>query len=257
MSTWSFRGTALDELGIVTVVSDSLKMPNRRGENMTIPFRNGRILTNKYFDQRVMTLGLEVFGSSLQELEENADVIKALLGTGVGLLEQTLENGQVRNAIAEYRADTNFTRVSPISGKMLLDFVLPDPFFYSDTLTDVDYVIDESPHLETLNNPGTAASSKIRVRLTAPLENTVITHTGNNASLSYNAAIATGWVEIFLDEESGQLLAIDDDDNNVIDNVDYSGDPVLLLEAGDNPLSITDDVATTGEVRIEFYPANL
>ena len=67
MSSWSFRGVALDTLGIVTLVSDSFKMPERRGDNVLIPFRDGRVFVEKMFEQRVMALGLEVRGVERQQ----------------------------------------------------------------------------------------------------------------------------------------------------------------------------------------------
>ncbi len=65
MSSWSYRGTALDTLGIVTLVSDSFKMPNKRGENILIPQRDGRRFVEKRFEQRGMSLGLEIVKDSI------------------------------------------------------------------------------------------------------------------------------------------------------------------------------------------------
>ena len=56
MSSWSFRDVSLDDLGIVTLVSDSLMMPERRSENILIPFQDGRVFVEKQFEQRSMSL---------------------------------------------------------------------------------------------------------------------------------------------------------------------------------------------------------
>lgn len=36
---WSFGGTLLSTYGRVTLINDYLDLPERRGENMTLPYR--------------------------------------------------------------------------------------------------------------------------------------------------------------------------------------------------------------------------
>ena len=121
MSEWSFRGTNLDALGFVTLVSDSLKMPKRRGDNVLVPFRHGRFFTRKYFEQRTLSLGLEIVEDSIAALEAKMDTVKALMGLGsLGTLEQRLEDLSVRNAQAECTGDLNGARTSPVSMRLVL-----------------------------------------------------------------------------------------------------------------------------------------
>jgi hypothetical protein len=80
MSSWSFRDISLDTIGIVTLVSDSFKMPARRGGNILIPQRHGRIYVPKKYDQRSLSLGLEINEASIEELEAAIDEAKKLLG---------------------------------------------------------------------------------------------------------------------------------------------------------------------------------
>lgn len=260
MSSWSFRGTALDTLGIVTLVSDSLNMPKQRGENHLIPLRHGRTHVEKYFDERVLTLGLEIVEVSIEALETKMDTVKALFGSlALGTLEQTLEDNSVRSAQAEFSGDFNGNRISPVSMRLVLEFKMPEPFFRSDTQTSDTQTINASPKTYTLNNPGTAKETKPKITLTGPLANTEITNTTNGVKVKYNGTITAGhYVVIDVDAETGEFTAVTDLAANVIGNVTHEGNVALLvLEPGDNSMSVTDDTHTTGTVKIEFYAPNL
>jgi phage-related protein len=258
MSKWSYRGTDLETLGIVTLVSDSLKMPERRGENMLIPNREGRLFVEKEFEQRSMTLGLEVAKDSIAELEAAMDVVKTLFGKRtLGTLTQTLEDLSVRTCQAEYTGDLNLSRISPVSVRMALDFTMPDPFFRSTTLISDTQTINASPKNYTLNNPGSADERRATITLTGPLRNLVITNTKNTISLTYKGTIASGDV-VTISEENGEYQAVHSVSGNVIGNVSHSGAAALMvLDAGDNAMSITDADHAGGTVKIEFYPPYL
>jgi len=256
MSKWSFGGVSLDTLGIVTLVSDSLKLPEKRGGNMLIPFMAGRVWVEKEFEQRTMTLGLEVAEQGIEALESRMDAVKAFFGRrALGLLSQTLEDLSVRENYAEYTGDLSLTRISPVSVRMALDFTMPEPFFRSNVLSENTQTIDASPKTYTLNNPGSAEERRAVITLTGPLENTKITNTGNGVSVQYNAVIAGGhYVVIDMDAETGEYTATDDLSANVIGNVTHEGSAAfMVLDAGDNSMSVTDDTHTTGTVAFAFY----
>lgn len=259
MSTWSYRGTSLDDLGIVTLVWDSAKMPTRRGENILIPFRNGRVFIAKYYEQRSISLGLEIVQTSIEELEDAVDTVKRLLGQRtLGALQQTMASGAVRIAQAESFGDLAPLRTSPFSSKLTLDFILPDPFFYSNVLTAETAVIDASPTLFTVPNNGTVEHRDVKITLTGPLENTVITNTTNGVSLTYNGAIAGGEVVVIQTNDTGEYIATKDGVTDVIGNISHAGSSALMIiSTDDNEISVTDGIATTGTVKIEFYPPYL
>lgn len=260
MSSWSYRGTALETLGIVTLVSDSLKMPEKRGDNIQLPFMDGRVFVEKEFEQRSMTLGLEITEESIEALETKMDTVKTIFGRrSLGTLMQTLEDLSARTAQAEYTGDLNLSRISPVSARLAIDFTLPDPLFRSNVLTSDEHTIGASPTAYTLNNPGSADVRNPKITLTGPLENTEITNTLNAVSVKYNAVIDSGhYVVIDVDTETGEYTAVDDLAVNVIGNVTHEGAAAYFaLDAGDNPISVTDDDATTGTVKIEFYPPYL
>lgn len=258
MSSWSFRGTDLDTLGFVTLVSDSLMMPQKRGDNVLIPFRDGRVFVQKLFEQRSMSLGLEVSEDSISALEVKMDTVKALFGArSLGTLAQTLEDNSVRTALAEYTGDLNLTRVTPVSVRMVLEFTLPDPFFRGDVQVSEVQTIDESPKTYTITNTGTAVERNPKIILTGPLENTVITNTTNGCVLTYTGSIPSPRV-VTIETVNGQFVATDDTSANVIGNVTHSGDAALfVVDSGANELSVVDSEATTGTVTVEFYPPYL
>lgn len=260
MSSWSYRGTSLDTLGIVTLVSDSLNMPKQRGDNHLIPLRHGRIHVEKYFDERVLTLGLEIVEASAQALEEKMDTVKTLFGSlALETLQQTLENGAVRNTQAEFSGDLNGNRISPVSMRLVLEFKMPEPFFRSNMQISDTQTINASPKTYTLNNTGTAREMKPKITLTGPLANPEITNTTNGVSVKYNGTITAGHhVVIDVDAETGEFTAVDDLAANKIGNITHAGNVALLvLEPGNNSMSVTDDTHTTGTVEIEFYPPYL
>lgn len=258
MSRWSFRNTALDDLGIVTMVSDSLMMPERRVDNILIPFQDGRTHVEKFFEQRSMALGLEIVEESRAALESKMDTVKAIFGKrSLGILSQSLEDLSVRSLMAEYTGDLNLTTVSPVCVRMVLEFTAPNPFFRGETLVSDTQFIDANPKTYTINNPGTADERNPKIILTGPLDHVTITNTTNNVSISYNAAIDEPRV-VTIEKVGVDYAATDDLGANVIGNVTHSGSEALfVLDAGDNDLSVADAVATTGSITIEFYPPYL
>lgn len=260
MRNWTFRGTLLDEIGTITLVSDSFKLPKRRGENIVIPFRDGRVFVEKMYEQRTLTLGMEIEAVSMEDLEDRIDALKALLGQrSLGLLTYEMDDGSIRQAQAEHVGDLNLARVAPLWRRLTMDFVLPDTFFRSDTLFSDSIVIDSSPVAFIFTNPGTADVRNPKTTLTGPLENTEMTHTVSGIKMKYNGAIADGdTVVIDVDPVTGEFTAVHSIDGNVIGNVTHEGSAALMVfNPGENELSITDDVATTGSVAVEFYPPNL
>ena len=259
MSKWSYRGTALEDLGIVTLVSDSLMMPERRGDNVLIPFLDGRVHVEKQFEQRNMTLGLEISEDSLSILEGKIDVVKALLGRrSLGSLVQTLEDLTTRSLQAEYTGDLNLRRVSPLCVRMLLEFIAPDPFFRGTTLFSNTTVINASPKAYTVTNSGTADERNPTIVLKGPLQNTVITNSTNGCVLTYAGTIASPRVVTITKSSTGEYTVTDDLGTNLIGNVTHEGDAALfVLDSGSNSISVVDATHTTGSVKFEFYPPYL
>ena len=255
MTTWKFGSTQLENFGRVTIINDHLDIPNKRGENITVPFRHGRIWTKKYYDERVITMGLAVVGTSAQDLEGDIDTLKKLLAVGTQqTLEQTLEDTSKRQVPAEVTRALMVERVSPKIAKCVVEFTLARPFFRSDTdIADNTTVIDANPHAMAVVNPGTIEERDATIILTGPLQNTAITNSTNGCVLTYTGTIASPRVVTIQTDASGQYVATNDLGTNVIGNITHSGASALMVfETGTNTLSIADATATTGTVKVVF-----
>lgn len=261
MKNWTFRGTALDDFGVVTLLDDVFDAPERRGENLKIPHRHGRIHTRKYYDQRTLLLGITIRGDTISDVENYFFQLKALCAqTGEGALSVEKEDGTVLNANAEVSGSIQPSVAGPVAVKTTIPFVLSDPFFYAESATVQTVTINASPTSATVAN-GTVADGNVEVDtieivLTGPLNNTQISNTTNDVSLTYGAAIAAGQtVTISVDAASGEYKAVHSVSGNVIGNVTHSGSPALMVfDPGDNAIEITDSVATTGTVKFTFTP---
>lgn len=251
---WTFGGVSLDKFGAFTLLDDYLGSPERRGENLLVPFRHGRVHVAKYYDQRTMVIGFTKDCADAAELEALMDELKQLIGVpGQQALVGYFRDGTVRQGQAEVVDAMLPKRFAPGVSKFTLDFVLPDPFLRSTSETSEVITVDATPKAGSITNPGTVGARNPTIILTGPLENTEIVNSTTGVSVKYNAAIAAPRV-VTIQEVDGEIIATDDLAANVIGNVTHSGSAALMvIDPGANTLSITDDVHTTGEVEIAFY----
>lgn len=257
---WSFDGTALSDFGIVVVMDEFFDIPARRGDNLLIPYRHGKVFSKKFYDSRILSLGLTLEHDSLTNLETTYDDLKRLLsGRTEKILQVEMDGGQTRTARASVDRVLGSNLLGAALSKIVIDFVLADPFFRSTSLTSEEVEIDTSPKDFDLENAGTVEERDPTITLTGPLENTRIENTTNGVILQYNGVIADGEVVVIAtDPATGNYTALLDGVTNVIGNVAHSGDTALLvLETGVNELVITDDEATTGTITFDFYPPYL
>jgi phage-related protein len=259
MSTWYFGGTNLSSFGAITLLDDDGDTPDRRGEDIVIPFRNGRVPIAKYYDSRVIMFGLTINTATKTDLQDKLDDLRALLSPRVEQeLQVVLDDTSVRTANAVVNKSFKPTHLGPLAVKLTIEFTLADPFFYSDTEVEQIITIDASPKTGTVENPGTVEERNATITLTGPLTNPVITNTTNGVVLTYTGAIAGGEVVVIATNLTGEYTAVKDGTTNVIGNVTHSGSSALMImDVGDNDLSITSDVTSIGTVTVAFYPPYL
>lgn len=255
MTTFKFGGTSLEDFGKVTVINEYLDMPERRGNNQTIPFRHGNLFVPKYFNERVFAFGITIIEDSAANLETSLDVLRALLSPKTEqTLEMTLESTLVLNIQANANKSMMVNRVAPHIAKVVIELQASSPIWRDvNDIPDNTTTIDTNPTLVTINNPGTAEERDPTIILTGPLSNTVITNTTNGCTLTYTGTIASPRVVTIETNATGEYIATDDLAVNVIGNITHSGASALMvLDVGDNDFSIADDTATTGTVKIVF-----
>jgi hypothetical protein len=255
MTTWTFDGTDLASFGKITLIDDYLNFADRRGDNITVPFRHGTVHVDKYFDERVIAMGIALVGTSAQDLEDTYDSLCQLLAPMTRkTLECTRESALVVNAQATVNKSLDIQRFSDKIAKVLVEFTLNSPFFRDKNLiADNTTTINASPKAMVVTNPGSVQERDPIILLSGPLTNPEITNLENDCVLKYNGVIDAGETVTIQTSVSGEYTANHSVDGNVIGNVSHSGAAALMvIEVGSNDLSITSDVTTTGTVKISF-----
>lgn len=256
MNIWKFDDVDLSTIGVITLLDDYLDLPNKRGSNQKIPFQDGTEFVEKYYDERVIQMGMTITAADADALETALDTLRALLSSrSQKILSRTLTDTSIQTVLASVEKRLQVARPAPWVAKLVIEFELSSPFFSSDTLSQFTDTINASPFNLTVNNPGTAANDSPIITLAGPLENTLITNTTNGDTLVYTGVIAGG-DSVVIARTGGQWTALLNGVTSVIGNVSHSGGASFMtFEVGDNDLVITDDDATSGSVTVEFYPA--
>lgn len=254
-TAYSFGGTALSTYGTVTLLNDHFDIPERRGENIIIPFRHGTQFVRKYYGERKMTFGFIYRAASMTAMETTIDALHAKLAPLTQqTLSQTREDGSVRTASAAVSAPLQIERETPTVVRFVVEFTLPFPFFrLSTAIADNTTTINANPKAMTVTNPGTIEERDATIILTGPLSNTVITNSTNGCTLTYTGTIASPRVVTISTSATGEYTATTDLGANVIGNITHTGASALMVfDVGANTLSIADGTATTGSVRVNF-----
>jgi phage-related protein len=256
---WTFDGVRLSDFGVVTELDSYLDLPPKRSDNVLIPMRHGKVFVPKYYDSRVLSFGVEMIAGNIPELEDLFDGLKALIGTRAQkVLMNSDINGTSRSSLAEVVSQLGVTRdPDPLVAKVVIDFLLSDPFFRGSVISHQTATMDANPYSFTLHNPGTAEECKAILTLNGASDQCVITNTENNVVLEYNDVIAGGEsvaVDCGLDTAVYTPGAL-----NVIGKIVHSGDaPFMVLVPGDNIITIEDIThANLFTVDFDFYPPYL
>lgn len=256
MTTWTYGGTALTTYGKVTLINDYLDAPARRGDDTMIPFRHGKVFNKKYYDSRSLSFGLAITAATATALESTFDSMRQKFALNTEqTLAMTMNDATVRNISATVNQPLNVERVTNTFARVVVQFDCADPFWrLSTAIADNTTTINANPKAMTVTNPGTAPETNPTIILTGPLSNTVITNSTTGSVLTYTGTIASPRVVTIVRSANGDYTATDDLAANVIANVTHSGTPeFMLLNPGNNSLSIADGTATTGTVKMSFY----
>lgn len=252
--SFSFGGTTLSTYGKVTLINDYIDMPESRGNNIVIPFRHGAIFERKYFGERKMTFGMVVTAVSATALETVFDTMRANFGKRTEqTLSITMEDSTVRTAQATVNEPMDVERITNTLARVVVTFTLANPILrLSTAIADNTTTIDASPKAMVVANPGTVEERDPTIILTGPLTNVTITNTTVGCSLTYTGVISGGHT-VTIGTLNGEYYATHSVNGNVIGNVTHAGAPALMIFVpGNNTLSITSSVTTTGTVKATF-----
>lgn len=255
-TTWTYDGTSLSSFGKVTLIDNYLDRANARGDNVSIPFRDGTTFVEKFYDQRKVVFGIAIVGDTAADLESKIDTLQTLCSANSQkTLAQTRESGAVRAALASVDTELSTERVSQRIARTVVEFTLTEPFFRSTTLAETTIDVDAASVNDTVTNNGTVKERKPTIVLTGPLSNTLITNTTNSVWVKYTGTIASPRVVTLSVNSTGEWVATDDLAADKIGNITHSGAAAyMVLNVGDNDITITDDTHTTGTVKFQFYP---
>ena len=259
MTIFYYDDISLNDLGVIEILDDYFGTPERRGNNITIPFRDGAVHVEKYYDERTWLIGITFSESSLLGMEHKMDEYRKIFASPLQkTLKMVREDGVTRTVQAEVRSPINIDRPYNKATKTVLEFLFTEPYWRSDTSETSNTVMSSSPIAKTVNNPANVRERNPSIVLTGPLVNPTITNTTLGIALTYTGTIASPRVITIQIDSNGEFVATDDLSANHIDKISHSGSPSLMeIEVGDNSFSFTDDTPTTGEIDITWYPAFL
>jgi phage-related protein len=253
--TWSYGGTALTTYGVVTKIDDYLDMPERRGENIVIPFRHGSRFVQKFYNERRVTLGMAIFSNSSSDQDYLFDQMHTKFSPRTQqVLSYTRADASVYNANATMDVPMQVERVHDVFAWVVLEFTLTEPYFRSSAETTDLATIDANPTTDlVVTNSGTAEERDPKITLIGPLTNPAITNVTNGCTLTYTGTIASSDT-VVIETVDGEFTATLNGATDVIGNVTHSGASCLMLfNVGANSLSVASTVTTTGVVKVNFY----
>jgi hypothetical protein len=212
---WMIDGVSLHQYGwsVATVGGSRYDLPPRRGENIQLAYRHGRVHRRKYADSRTIELIMWVTGvdpatgnsvdDARLQWNDSWDFLRRLVwkpnGAQVTLTRRWfLTVDGVRTMVAsDAQAEIADTMAPTMTGRHRADFtmvlLLADPYFYGDQVVET-LGIDQPV---TVTNTGyDEAISTVQVDLRGPLTNPKVTNaiTSPNVWFQYNGIVPAGQV---------------------------------------------------------------
>lgn len=237
--------------------------PAKRGENLSIPFLDGKRFVEKRFDERVITLNMWVRGvdtsgkvpagkTPKQVLEENVETLKALFASPIGQVsfKYMMKDGTTyRKAMVEVANVIEFERMGS-TAKFSVDLVLADPFFYAESYTSDKKNLTVTPYSWTHNNPGSAIAKKMEIILTGSLQEPKIENTTAGVWLQYNGTIASGET-VTIDTKNFTIMK--GTENMIAGMTHYGSQEWFMLYSGANSMKVTCNGTPDGSVELKYY----
>ena len=263
---WSYDGVDLcTKAWSVIEVAQGIGTPGFRGGNIQVPFQNGKRWIKKRYEERVIMLPMWIRGvdhitgkvpdghTEKEKLFDNIDYLTKLFGhRGQYILKRTLPDGSIRQAQAEVYSPINFVKKLPRYAMFAVEFLLSDPFFYSLEKVEDTKIVEGTTTSWVHNNLGTAPVTKAVVTLTGPLESPKIECVDSGVWLQYMGSIGSGETVVINTED----FTCEKGGMNMISAIKHGGDAYwLVIDSGDSQMKVICSIASSGSVKIEYYPA--
>jgi|SRR5215472_6459871 len=255
------------------------------GDNIRVPYRNGRIWKQKTFDQRTIVLAMYVRGCDVNGVvpatrtleratfNSNLRMLKRLFAPrGSQLIVtrtlQFLTGTETHTGLADaYNPSsggftagggglgTNQWDLVPVSityGTFSIDLVFADPWWYG---ASVAPVITSAGG--TINNIGDVEHDHPVIRFNGPLTNPMLTNLTPNPDVAvwYSGTIASG---AYVQLDANAYTAVTNTGASVIGNVFHTGAlKWMVLEPGNNSMTLTNQAGGavgSGNATVTYAP---
>lgn len=271
--SFNYAGTSLNTYAYnVQFLGAMERLPERRGENLVIPGKSGRLYVPKKFDQNIFALSMFIRdapvggGSGSQaQLLSNLDALKKLFAKQGQQTLQYTNASETRSATVEIVSAIEFRRTSPGGYMLLVEFVMAQPYWFvqsggelgtmvlaTDSIGDEGISVEEtgigaSPHNFTVNNTGTAPNEKATIAVGGQITNPTLT-------------IGDTWVKYTGTVGAGETLTIhcedftaDVDGSDVTPDISHGGDVVwVVIPTGSNTATLSGSSLSSASVTVSF-----
>lgn len=251
------------------------RFPPRVGDNVRIPYRNGRIWQPKTFDQQIVTLGMWVKGTDINgvippqgaraQMNSNLRALKRLFApnrTEIQLkrtllyvtgMETHTATAEVGTADQGFQQEMDLQPITPRYGTFTVDLVMADPWWYGAVQTPTVTAAGA-----TINNIGDVEADSLVITFNGPLTNPMLRNTSVSPVVSvwYNGTIASG---AYVTIDCGLFTAINNIGASVVGSVLHAGDlHWQYLQPGNNVMTLTNQATGgspgTGNAVVSYSP---
>ena len=248
-SGWTFDGVALNSAGAyaLRLLSPDEEVPARRGDNLLIPQRHGRVYRAKTFEQRTISLAMWVTGSTPAALQTNLATLQELFGRlGARTLSRTMPDATVRTISAE----ASQMLLQPQSDKVYaaaVDLLCAAPWWQRTTVATTNQTgIGSSPTSVNLSNPGSAPHVGATITIGGAITNPKV-------------QIGSIWVQYTGAIGGGSSLVLDCENftttGGSVANITHSGSTAwMVIPAGASSATLTGTGLSAASLRFDFYP---
>jgi phage-related protein len=245
--TWSFGGVSFNSFGVtqVKLTEGPLALPPRRGSNPTPFGRSGEVWAQKVWQARQIALTLWVtppgnVADPNLAMYQQIDALNACFAKeGLQTLQHNHPDGSIRTSAAEV-VDVKLSRQLPETAvfyEALVDFSLPDPWFYTAPLT-----VPGSGSF-TITSPGSAPTESIVLTISGG-SNPSVQNTTTGDSLTWSGSPGTLIIDCYHRLVTNSAV-------NAIGQLSHNGSRYLQIAPGANLMTFTGG----GTLSVAYQPA--
>lgn len=232
-----FAGIPSSQYHVKMLKSPILVLPGTRDKILTIPGRHGTIRMPHDWQERTIRIECWLAASSMQELHDKLDTLRAWLGQG----QQRLTLGYMpdRYYIATFAGGALEAEIKAHQGLFSLEFVCADPFLYNSLESEFNFT-----NSTNVTNAGTHPCDPVfRFTFTAAAAELRITLAGRQIRIVHNFQIGN-----VLDVNcvtGGVLIA----GARAMDKLDWQNSEFFSLVPGSNLITLTPINVCSANVR--------